>query len=131
MEFVIWLYRIGRLTPEAAMAVLDHHLMHRRPLGRVAVAEGMLDEQQVATILAAQARERPRARFGELALRLGFLGISDLEQVLAAQQGRDGLALPRAEGVEAEAQLQFRSRDPDGASQVRTGQPKTELQVPS
>lgn len=86
MEFVIWLYRIGRLTPEAAMAVLDHHLMHRRPLGRVAVAEGMLDEQQVATILAAQARERPRARFGELALRLGFLGISELEQVLAAQQ---------------------------------------------
>ncbi len=86
MEFVVWLYRIGRLSADRAMAVMDHHLMHRRPLGRVAVAEGMLTEQQVASILAAQARERPRSRFGELALRLGFLGIRDLEALLAAQQ---------------------------------------------
>lgn len=86
MEFVVWLYRIGRLSAENAMTVMDHHLMHRRPLGRVAVAEGALTEQQVVTILAAQARERPRARFGELALRLGFLGIKDLERLLGAQQ---------------------------------------------
>lgn len=86
MEFVIWLYRIGRLPADRAMTVMDHHLMHRRPLGRVAVAEGLLTDQQVASILAAQARERPRARFGELALRLGMLGIGDLERLLAAQQ---------------------------------------------
>ena len=86
MEFVVWLYRIGRLNSDRCMAVMDHHLMHRRPLGRVAVAQELLTEQQVASILAAQARERPRARFGELALRLGFLGIQELETLLAAQQ---------------------------------------------
>lgn len=113
MEFVVWLFRIGRLSADRAMSVMDHHLMYRRPLGRVAVSEGVLTEQQVAAILAAQARERPRARFGELALRLGFLGIQDLERLLAAQQ-RDvpdiATVLSRVGGVPQSEQVALMRR---------------------
>jgi len=86
MEFVVWLFRIGRLSADRAMAVLNHQLLHRRPLGRVAIAEGRLTTEQVATILEEQNSARSRLRFGELALRCGFLGVDDLRDLLEAQQ---------------------------------------------
>lgn len=102
MEFVVWLFRIGRLSSDSAMAVLNHQLLHRRPLGRVAVAEGKLTSEQVARILDEQNANRPRIRFGELALRLGLLGVDDLRDLLEAQQ-RDvpsvGSAIARIGGV--------------------------------
>jgi hypothetical protein len=113
MEFIVWLFRIGRLSPDRAMAVMDRHLNHRRPLGRVALAAGMLDEAQVSEILLLQVREPNHARFGEIALRLGYLTIKDLERALVLQQ-RDippvDVVLSRVGGVPIDEQSALRSR---------------------
>jgi hypothetical protein len=113
MEFVIWLFRIGRLSPDRAMCVLDRHLQHRRPLGRVALAEGLMTQAQVDDVLARQNRERPRARFGEIALRMGYLSIQGLERLLVAQQ-RDippvDVVLARVGGVPLDEQSALMNR---------------------
>lgn len=113
MEFIVWLFRIGRLSPDLAMAVLDRHLNHRRPLGRVALAAGMLNEDQVSEVLLLQVREPNHPRFGEIALRMGYLTIKDLEQALLLQQ-RDvppmDVVLSRVGGVPQDEQSALRSR---------------------
>ena len=119
MEFVIWLFRIGRLAPETAMVVLNQYLMYRRPLGRVAVAEGFLSESDVNQILTVQEEEAPRGRFGEVALRLGLLDLDELQDVLAAQQ-RDVPAvevlLARVGGIPLAEQAALKSRFRDDMS---------------
>lgn len=85
-EFVVYLYQQGRLDAAESMMVMDR-LVHRRPaLGRLAVREGLLSVKEVMAILAAQSEMAPRLRFGETAVKLGYLTAGDLDWLLRAQQ---------------------------------------------
>jgi len=86
LEFIVYLYREGVLDAVEGMAVLDRALQRREPIGRIAVREGILTVKEVVKVLEAQAGTSPRVRFGEAAVRLGFMTQGDLEWMLRNQE---------------------------------------------
>ena len=85
-EFVVYLYQQGRLDAVESMVVMDSLVKRRPPIGRIAVREGLLSVKEVMTILAAQSDAGPRIRFGEMAVRMGYLTEGDLDWLLRTQQ---------------------------------------------
>ena len=78
----------------------------RVPIGQILVMRGVLTIRQVMTVLEAQADE-PDVRFGELAIRLGFLSTVALDAALREQAGSrvHQISVIRGAGILTEHEL--------------------------
>lgn len=86
------LYQDGRISAEQFADAICHLSNRRKKLGQLAMEKEFLSVKQVMDILAEQARN-PAAKFGELAISLGFLSEGDLAQLLGYQtQGSPSLS---------------------------------------
>lgn len=100
MLFLVHLLDLGLVTADQSVTVLRHLATHSIPLGRIARAEGMMTTQSVMDTLSLQAA-RPSARFGELAMELGFLEEGQISSLVLAQLRRQ----PRVEDLVVELGL--------------------------
>jgi hypothetical protein len=100
MLFLVHLLDLGLLTADQSVTVLRHLATHSIPLGRIARVEGMMTTHAVMDTLSLQAA-RPGARFGELAMELGFLEEGQISALILAQIRRQ----PRVEDIVVELGL--------------------------
>ena len=86
MWFASYLYRRGLITAEQIVEASIQQGDCRIPLGRLALELKKLTVKQVAKVLEAQTEEGKR--FGQLAVRLGFLSEQDVAYLLMVQNNR-------------------------------------------
>lgn len=85
MEFCQYLAETNQLPPTDVEQL--QRLVHRsRPqIGRVLIELGVMDLRQVMKVMSVQAEE-PQTRFGDLAVRCGYLTRDQLDHALAEQR---------------------------------------------
>ena len=83
MRFGLYLVREGILRPDQFVVALEKQLAESAPLGTLALQAGKLNMRQVFEILAEQ--DDCKDRFGEVAVRLGFLTEYEVSNLLAQQ----------------------------------------------
>jgi uncharacterized protein YaaQ len=86
MWFATYLYRRGLVSAEQIIEASIRQSDRRIPLGRLALECKKLSIHQVAKILDAQIEEGQR--FGQLAIRMGFLSERDVAYLLMVQNDR-------------------------------------------
>jgi len=86
MEFVLFLVRIGHITPEQAIEVLGRHVASRPSLGKLALDKRTMSVGQVFDVLKVQANDH--RLFGEVASALGFLDDESVHELLCEQLER-------------------------------------------
>ncbi len=74
----------GMLRPEVASAMREAVATERIPVGQILLHEGHLSVRQVMQVLAIQA-DSPQLRFGEIAVREGFVDTLQLQAALERQ----------------------------------------------
>lgn len=84
MLFLGWLADQGLIDAEDVVEVLRAHIAQQKPIGRIAREQGFMTMRGVMAVLAAQA-DRPNARFGELAIEMGYLDRKGLIKILEVQ----------------------------------------------
>lgn len=82
-KFSRFLVQKGVLTSEQALTVLERQKSSRPLMGLLALQSGKLSTEQLFTILS---ELKPNERFGEAALRFGFLDQLEVLELLATQQ---------------------------------------------
>jgi hypothetical protein len=87
MQFAMYLVDNGVLTCEEFYEASKLQMHSRPQLGALAIETRRLTVKQVFSVLSLQCDE-PNTKFGELAVRLGYLTDDDLAQLLAEQEGR-------------------------------------------
>lgn len=100
LDFVQFLLDRELIDDEAAERVRERARTERSAIGQVLVMRGELSVRQVMNVLERQADE-PGVRFGELAVRLGYLTTVQLEAALQFQQShrRHQVTIVRDEGL--------------------------------
>ena len=84
MQFGIYLVENGVLTAEDFVEALKLQLCGRPPLGALAIRQRRLSCRQAFAVLKAQV-DSPETRFGETAVKLGFLTDEDIAMLLIEQ----------------------------------------------
>jgi hypothetical protein len=87
MQFAMYLVDNGVLTCEEYYEASKLQQHSRPQLGALAIEARRLTVKQVFAVLSLQCDE-PNTRFGELAVRLGYLTDGDISQLLAEQERR-------------------------------------------
>ncbi|MGH1343635.1 MAG: hypothetical protein ACRBN8_18905 [Nannocystales bacterium] len=83
-DFCTFLVDRGLMEPSDAEDVRARAASERTPIGQLLVMRGVLSVRQVMTLLELQA-DLPGVRFGELALRVGYVTTVQLEDALKFQ----------------------------------------------
>lgn len=87
MHFGLYLVKQGTITAEQYVAGLESQLASRPQVGALAIEIGKLSVKEVFQILRVQA-DRPKKKFGEIAVEAGLLTSEDLAIVLYHQSVR-------------------------------------------
>jgi hypothetical protein len=87
MQFAMYLVDNGVLSCEEYYEASKLQQHSRPQLGALAIEARQLTVKQVFAVLSLQCDE-PNTRFGELAVRLGYLTDDDISQLLAEQERR-------------------------------------------
>ncbi len=87
MQFAMYLVDNGVLTCEEYYEASKLQMHSRPQLGALAIEARRLTVKQVFAVLSMQCDE-PNTKFGELAVRLGYLTDDDITQLLAEQERR-------------------------------------------
>jgi hypothetical protein len=87
MQFAMYLVDNGVLTCEEYYEASKLQMHSRPQLGALAIEARRLTVKQVFAVLSLQCDE-PNTKFGELAVRLGYLTDDDITFLLAEQEGR-------------------------------------------
>jgi hypothetical protein len=87
MQFAMYLVDNGVLTCEEYYEASKLQMHSRPQLGALAIEARRLTVKQVFAVLSMQCDE-PNTKFGELAVRLGYLTDDDIAQLLAQQEKR-------------------------------------------
>jgi hypothetical protein len=87
MQFAMYLVDNGVLSCEEYYEASKLQQHSRPQLGALAIEARRLTVKQVFAVLSLQCDE-PNTRFGELAVRLGYLTDDDISQLLAEQERR-------------------------------------------
>lgn len=82
--FAVQLYELGVISADEFAEAVSRQMALRPQLGVVAVRQGKLSEEQVATICKAQGKAGGK-RFGETAVDLGLLTAGEVDELLTAQ----------------------------------------------
>lgn len=100
LDFVQFLLDRSMIDGEAAARVRERAATERSAIGQILVMQGLLSVRQVMNVLEQQADD-PGVRFGELALKLGYLTTVQLESALQFQRShrRHQVAIVRDEGL--------------------------------
>ncbi|TWT48661.1 hypothetical protein [Botrimarina hoheduenensis] len=84
MKPEIELLQSGAITPEQYIAAARRQEQETIPLGQLAIEEGHLSAREVFEILHTQ-RQESHQRFGDIAVRLGYLERSQVAMLLLRQ----------------------------------------------
>lgn len=87
MLFLVWLVDRRMLSAEQAVEVMRAVSRRSLPIGRVACEEGLMTMKAVMHTLSEQA-ENPTERFGDVAVRLGYLDRAQIKALVGAQAWR-------------------------------------------
>jgi len=87
MKFGLYLVKKGMITPAQLVLALEKQHGQQRPLGQLAMEEGILSARQVFKILRCQSG-MPHERFGEVAVGMRMMSHPQLEQLLMIQWER-------------------------------------------
>lgn len=87
MQFAMYLVDNGVLSCEEYYEASKLQQHSRPQLGALAIEARLLTVKQVFAVLSLQCDE-PNTRFGELAVRLGYLKHDDINRLLAEQERR-------------------------------------------
>jgi hypothetical protein len=87
MQFAMYLVDNGVLSCDEYYEAAKLQQHSRPQLGALAIEARLMTVKQLFAVLSLQCDE-PNTRFGELAVRLGFLTAEDLTQLLAEQERR-------------------------------------------
>ena len=87
MLFLVWMVDRRLLTSAQVVEVMRAIGRRSTPIGRVAVEDGFMNMRAVMHTLQAQT-ENPRERFGDVAVRLGYLDESQVKALVGAQAWR-------------------------------------------
>lgn len=88
MAMTRYLLANHRITANLALAALERYAASRRPIGRVALQEGLLKPGPLLHVLDEQLAEDSlgdRRRFSEVAVALGYLDVGQVRTLLARQ----------------------------------------------
>lgn len=86
-DFCQFLQQRGALPEEVVARIQRRAAVSRAPIGKLIIERGLMTSPQVMEVLRMQAQE-PGMRFGELAVRAGFLSAAELEITLQIQAAR-------------------------------------------
>jgi hypothetical protein len=84
MKFGLYLVKKGVITPAQLVHALEKQQAHQRPLGQLAMEEGILSAREVFKILRCQSG-MPHERFGEVAVGMRMMTNAELERLLMRQ----------------------------------------------
>lgn len=87
MKFGLYMVKKGVITPAQLVLALEKQHGHQRPLGQLAMEEGILSARQVFKILRCQSG-MPHERFGEVAVGMRMMTHEQLERLLMIQWER-------------------------------------------
>lgn len=85
IDFAQFLADRGLIDEQAVECVRKRASNERTPIGQILVMQGLLTVRQVMNLLEIQA-DAPTVRFGELAVRVGYLTTLQLEDALTYQR---------------------------------------------
>lgn len=92
--FIQYLLNHDLIPASASRCLSNHTCMIREPIGMIAVGHGLLGGPQIDKILDEQ--RGCSDRFGEIAIRLGFLTAEQVETLVKIQEFRTAVSITEA-----------------------------------
>ena len=116
MKFGLYMVKKGVITPAQLVLALEKQHSHQRPLGQLAMEEGILSARQVFKILRCQSG-MPHERFGEVAVGMRMMTHEQLERLLMIQWERK----PSLEDILVRQRILTQSQLDDQLAAYRAG----------